>query len=149
MHSLSICLFHILFSPHFFDWSISTKANAFLNRNIYIYILANKQPLNPQQLPTRSKNTFLQCNQPCHKSRCKLGSHFDTRCSIKFDNNFTISVAKADCDSQKVVFILFCAKCPNAAYVGETSNRLRLRLNNHKHSIKHNFSGYPVAMVTP
>ena len=39
-----------------------------------------------------------------------------------------------------------CAKCPNAVYVGETSNRLRFRLNNNKHSIKHNLSGYPVAM---
>ena len=39
-----------------------------------------------------------------------------------------------------------CAKCPRAAYVGEPFNRFRFRLKNHKHSIKHNFSGYPVAM---
>ena len=26
------------------------------------------------------------------------------------------------------------------------SNRIRFRTTNHKHSIKHNFSGYPVAM---
>ena len=116
---------------------------------------------------------FLQCNQPCHKPRCKVCSHIDTRCSIKFDNNVTFSATKADCDSQNVVYILFCAKYPNALYVGETSNRFRFqiksnkiklyfptyintnmlymmkytfRLSNHKHSIKHNFSGYPVAM---
>ena len=39
-----------------------------------------------------------------------------------------------------------CAKYPNAVYVGEISNRFRFRLNNHKHSIEHYFSGYPVAM---
>ena len=95
------------------------------------------QSHNLQQLLTRSKNTLFQCNQPCHKPRCKVCSHFDTRCSRKFDNNVTISVAKAACDSQNLVYILFCAKCSNAVYVGETSNCLRLRRNNHKHSIKH------------
>ena len=40
------------------------------------------------------------------------------RCSIKFDSNITISAAKADCDAQNVVYILFCAECPNTAYVG-------------------------------
>ena len=109
-------------------------------------MLANKQPRNLQQWHTRNKSTFLQCNQPCHKPRCKVCSHIDIRCSIKFDNYVTISAAKADYDSQKVVDILFCSKCPNAVYVGETSNRFRFRLINHKHSIEHNFSGFPVAM---
>ena len=88
---------------------------------------------------------YIQCNQPCHKPRCKVCSHIDIRCSIKFDNNATISAVKADCDSQNVVYILFCAKCPNADYVGETSNRFRfdLAITN---SIKRNFSGYPVSM---
>ena len=45
-----------------------------------------------------------------------------------------------------MVYILFCAKCPNAVYVGETSDRFRFQLNNHKHSIEHNFPGYPVAI---
>ena len=44
------------------------------------------------------------------------------------------------------VYILFCAKCPNAVHAGKTFNRFRFRLSNHKHSIKHNFSGYPIAM---
>ena len=79
------------------------------------------------------------------KSRCKVCSHIDARCSIKFDNDVTISAAKADCDSPNVVYILFCAKCPNAVYVGETSNRFIIQLN-HKHSIKQIFYVYPVAM---
>ena len=87
---------------------------------------------------------FLLCNQPCHNPRCIVCSHIDIRCGIKFDKDVTLSAVKADCDSQNVVYILFCAKCPNAVYVGETSNRFRFRPNNH--SIKHNFSGYPVDM---
>ena len=99
-----------------------------------------------QQLHTRSKNTFFQCNQPCQKPRCKVCSHIYIRCSIKLDNNVTISLAKADCDSQNVVYILCCAECPNAVYVGETSNRFLFRHNNHKQCNKHNLSDYSVAM---
>ena len=128
------------------DWLNIRSDNCFNNKLSNPIILANKQPRNLQQLLTRFTNTFLQCNQPCHKPRCKVCSHIDIRCSNKFDNNVTISAAKADCDSQNVAHILFCAKCPNAVYVGETSNRFRFRLSNHKHSNKHNFSGYHVAM---
>ena len=81
-----------------------------------------------------------------HKPRCKICSHYDTRCSMKFHNDVTISAAKSDCDTQIVVYILSCAKCPNADYVSETSNCFRFRLSNHKHSIKLNLYGYPVAM---
>ena len=119
------------------DWLNIRTDNRFNNKLSNPIILANKQPFNLQ---------FLQCNQPCHKPRCKVCSHIDIRCSIKFDNDVTLSASKADCDLQNVVYILFCAKCPNAVYVGEASNLFRFRLNNHKHSIKHNFSGYPVAM---
>ena len=128
------------------DWLNICTRDRFNTKLSNPIMLANKQPLNLQQLLTRSKSTFLQRNQSCHKPQCKVCSHFDTKCSIKFDNNVTISDAKADCDSQNVVYILLCAKCPNAVYVGETSNRFRFRLYNHKHSIKHNLTGYPEAM---
>ena len=91
--------------------------NRFNNKLSNPIILANKQPLNIQQLHTSSNNTFFQCNQQCRKPRCKVCSHIDIRCSIKFDNDVTISAAKADCDSQNVVYSLFCANCPNAVYV--------------------------------
>ena len=123
------------------DWLNIRTDNRFNNKLSNPIILANKQPHNLHQLPTRSKNTFL---QPCHEPRCKVCSHIDTICRIKFENDVTISATKADCDSQN--YILYCAKCPNAVYVGETFNRFRFRLSNRKHSIKHNFSGYPVAM---
>ena len=100
------------------DWLNIRTENCFNNKLSYPIILANKQQLNLQQLLTRSKNTFSQCNQPCHTPRCKICSHFDTRCSIKFDNNVTISAAKADCDPQNVIYVI----------VGETSNRFRFDL---------------------
>ena len=37
-----------------------------------------------------------------------------------------------------------CNKCDSGNYIGETSNRLRLRLNNHKKSIRDNSRGCPV-----
>ena len=81
-------------------------------------ILAIKQPLTLQQLYTRSKNTLMQCNRPCHKPQCKVCPRFDTSCSIQFDNNVTISADKADSDSQNVVYILFSAMFPDAVHVG-------------------------------
>ena len=128
------------------DWLNIRTDNRFNNNLSNPIILSNKPPRTLQQLLTRSRNTFLQCNQSCHKPRCKVCSHIDIICSIKFDNDVTLSAVKADCDSQNVVNILSCAKCQNAVYVGKASNRFIFRLSNHKHSIKHNFSGFPVAM---
>ena len=97
-------------------WLNIRTDNRFNNKLFNPIILANEQPLSIQQLHTCSKNTFLQCNQPCHKPRCKVCSHLDTRCSIEFDNNVTIY---ADCDSQNVVYIcvstlsIFCLCCPS------------------------------------
>ena len=39
-----------------------------------------------------------------------------------------------------------CSKCDSGNYIGETSNRLRLRLNNNKKSIRDNSRGFPVAV---
>ena len=90
------------------DWLNIRTDNRFNNKLSNPIILANKQPCNLQQLLTRSKNTFLQCNQPCHKPRCKVCSHIDIRCSIKFENNVTISAATADCDSERGLHFILC-----------------------------------------
>ena len=91
------------------DWLNIRTDNRFNNKLSNPIILANKQPLTLQQLPTRSKNNFLQFNQPCHNPRCKVCSLYDTKSGIEFDNDVTISAAKADSDSQIVVYVLFCA----------------------------------------
>ena len=54
------------------DWLNIHTDNRFNNKLSNPIILANKQPRNLQQLHTRSKNIFLQCNQPCHKPRRKV-----------------------------------------------------------------------------
>ena len=54
------------------DWVNISTDNRFNNKLSNPIILANKQPFNLPQLHIRSKNTFLQCNQPCHKPRCKV-----------------------------------------------------------------------------
>ena len=125
------------------DW-LNIRTDNFLNNALSnTFILANKQPLHLQQLPTCSKNTYCQCNKPCHKRQCKICTCYDTRFSIKFGNDITNSSAKTDCDSQNVVYILFSAKCPNADYVGETSNHLGYDL------IMTNTALYTIYEVTP
>ena len=58
----------------------------------------------------------------------------------------TIQPGNYDCDSCNIVYLLMCSKCDSGNYIGETSNRLRLRLNNHKKSIRDNSCGFPVAV---
>ena len=44
------------------------------------------------------------------------------------------------------LYIYSCVANVTGNYIGETSNRLRLRLNNHKKSIRDNSRGFPVAV---
>ena len=50
-----------------------------------------------------------------------------------------------NCDSENVVYLLFCNSCDNGVYIGETRTHFRLRFNNHKKSIRDNSRGFPVA----
>ena len=51
-----------------------------------------------------------------------------------------------NCDSSNIVYLLMCNKCNYGNYVGETSTKFRLRMNNHKKSIQDNHKGLPVAV---
>ena len=52
-----------------------------------------------------------------------------------------------NCDSSNILCLLMCCNKRNYGdYVGETSTRFRLRINNHKKSIRDNHNGLPVAV---
>ncbi|KAJ8026589.1 hypothetical protein HOLleu_31468 [Holothuria leucospilota] len=44
-----------------------------------------------------------------------------------------------NCNSANVIYLIFCSICPHGNYVGETKTPFRLRLNNHKQTIRKNF----------
>ncbi|KAJ8019512.1 hypothetical protein HOLleu_41141 [Holothuria leucospilota] len=50
------------------------------------------------------------------------------------------------CDSANVVYLLFCNKCSQGNYIGETKTPFRLRFNNHKQTIRSNSKAHPVAV---
>ena len=58
----------------------------------------------------------------------------------------TIQPGNYNCDSCNIVYLLMCDKCDSENYIGETSNKLRFRLNNHEKSIRDNSRGFQVAV---
>ena len=61
--------------------------------------------------------------------------------------NIVLRPGPFHCDSENVVYLLMCTRCKEGNYVGETKSKFRLRINNHKLSIRNhsNQPGYPVA----
>ena len=110
--------------------------------------IARKQPRNLRSIVSRTKPRLNtpKGNQPCNKPRCQLCGLIDTSPSyIDPSSGITLSPGSFNCDSANVVYYFYCVKCPDATYVGETSDKFRLRFNNHKYSIRHNKTGFPVA----
>ena len=68
----------------------------------------------------------------CFPTYCTQSLSYDHCVMLRSCVYIYISAAKAECDSQNMVYILFCAKFPNAVNVAETSNRFRFWLSNHK-----------------
>src|SRR5271156_1492066 len=51
-------------------------------------------------------------------------------------NNKTFRInADMDCNTQGVVYALLCQKC-NELYIGETTNEVRLRMNQHRSNVR-------------
>ncbi|KAJ8025868.1 hypothetical protein HOLleu_33546 [Holothuria leucospilota] len=112
-------------------------------------LLALRQPPNLPQLITSSKLSPFKPtlgNVPCHKPRCQICEHMSLGSPICLPNlKFPIRPPNLDCDSQNVVYLLYCTMCTNGLYVGETGTKFRYRFNNHKKSIRYNTRGFPVA----
>ena len=114
-----------------------------------------KVPLHAQRQPPNLKRLLVKNqlpgppkprgNQPCGKSRCQICPHLIRDNSVHLSSGFTINPPNYDCDSRNILYCLLCSKCPNAVYIGETSTKFRTRFNNHRHTIRQNRSGFPVA----
>ena len=111
---------------------------------------AYRQPPNLRRMLVKSilsRIPTLLGNSKWMKPRCQVCDILDTRNKLQIPGtSFTILPGNYNCDSCNIVYLLMCSKCDSENYIGETSNRLRLRLNNHKKSIKDNSRGFPVAV---
>ncbi len=112
-------------------------------------ISAYRQPPNIKSMLVHSRlteQTSAVGNTPCNKPRCQIcGILFTGQTITPSNSKHTLKLNNYNCDSSNVIYMLICNKCNSGNYVGETETKLRLRLNNHKKSIRDNFPGYSVA----
>ena len=86
-------------------------------------------------------------NKKCEKLRCQICNIITTDTVINIPGTSHIyHPGNYNCDSSNIVYLLMCNKCNYGNYVGETSTKFRLRMNNHKKSIRDNHKGLPIAV---
>ncbi|XP_033103820.1 uncharacterized protein LOC117106549 [Anneissia japonica] len=115
-------------------------------------IIARRQPpnlkslLTSTQLPTTG-NTPKKGNMPCGKARCQLCNIINTKQTFKVPGtNFIIHPPNDDCCAHNVLYLIYCTKCNNGNYVGETGTTFRSRFNNHKTTIRNKDSNHTVSL---
>ena len=108
---------------------------------IYIYI---RNILIRSNFPHTVTST---CNKKCEKPRCQICNIITTDTVINIPGTSHIyHPGNYNCDSSNIVYLLMCNKCNYGNYVGETSTKFCLQMNNHKKSIRDNHKGLPVAV---
>ena len=77
---------------------------------------------------------------------CQICNIIDIRPSLKIPGtNIAVRPGNYYCNSSNVIYLIKCKKCDSSNYIGEASTFFRLRMNNHKNSIRDNNKGLPVA----
>ena len=71
-----------------------------------------------------------ECNKPCGKHRCKVCKHINNATNV-FINHKTVKPGNYNCDSDDIVYLIHCQKCPETQYFGETVGNFIYRFNNH------------------
>ena len=107
-------------------------------------LISYRQPPNLRLLLTSdsstiNKKSFTTGTFPCNSSKCCLCPNIDSRSSITGPNGVSFKISgNFNCNSQNVIYAITCNICPQAVYIGETSNSIRQRMNGHRNDIKHN-----------
>ena len=100
-------------------------------KNLSDYLVRTKLPtIKKPSFPPRC-NRFLRCRHCVHimnKSRTRITSYSTGR-SYKIPRKVT-------CNSSNLIYCLECPDC-NIQYVGQTKNKLLIRMNQHRNDIKH------------
>ena len=112
--------------------------------------MANNINYNPENSPRIDSSGIenhinINVNNPISKcsSNCKFCDNFDTD-NIIFSSSTNRSypsvipenISNVNCKSKNCIYIITCKNC-SLQYVGETSNAIKTRFNNHRSNIKH------------
>ena len=92
---------------------------------------SNPDTSSPSQIPTAG------CRL-CTRPNCALCRHHlqpGARITSSVTKNSYQILSNSHCNSANLIYVITCNKC-NKQYTGQTSNKLRLRFNNHKAAIK-------------
>ena len=112
--------------------NISSAKHLYCNSPVCAY----RQPPNLKRMLVKcnlSRSPTLVGSSICIKPRCQVCDILDTRKKLHITGTrSTIQPGNYNCDACNIVYLLMCNKCVSGNYIGETSNRLRHRLNNHK-----------------
>ncbi|PJE77901.1 hypothetical protein CI610_03169 [invertebrate metagenome] len=108
-------------------------------KNVRDLVVSSKLHSSASVVTTGSFNT-------CSKKTCKLCPYTESTDTFKcvINNRVYHILQTLTCTSANVVYLLSCKKC-KMQYVGETSTKLNIRINNHRCSIKQNRPDFPVA----
>ena len=133
------------------EWKLHSNINSANHLFCVSPVCAYRQPPNLKHMLVKSYRSRIPThvgNSKCMKPRCRVFDMFHTRKKLQIPGtSSTIQPGNYNCDSCNIVYLLMCDKCDYSEnYIGETSNKLRLRLNNHKKSIRNNSRGFPVAV---
>ena len=109
-------------------------------------VCAYRQPPKLKQMLVKSNLSRIPTlvgNSKCMKPRCQFCDILDTQKKLQIPGTSSIiQPGNYNCDSCDIIYLLMCSKCDSGNYIGETSNRLRFRLNNHR-SIRDNSRDFP------
>ncbi len=111
-------------------------------------LIARRQPPNLRSILTSSslRTSVTHGNTICHKPRCQLCQVFNVSEDIIIPGIARpIKTPQLHCDSQDVIYILYCDRCDEGNYVGQTGCKFRLRFNNHRKSILDESVNYPIS----
>ena len=129
------------------EWKLYSNVNSAKHFFCNSPVCAYSQPPNLKHMLVKSNLSRIPTlvgNSKCMKPRCQLCDILDTRKKLQIPGtSSTIQPGSYNCDSCDIIYFLMYSKCDSDNYIGETSNRLRFRLNNHKRSIRDNSRGFP------
>ena len=100
-------------------------------RNLRSLLMPTRLPSHDQEAPG-----CFTCQKRCvvckeHMLQTDTFTSDTTQETFKIKQHLT-------CDSSNVIYLLFCSKCKQAQYVGETKNTLKTRFYMHRNHIKQN-----------
>ena len=102
--------------------------------------MASKPPPLPDHQPDPSVSDSKGC-QKCKAKKCTFcTTHLqvtNTFISVRSKHTFKIRHAFT-CQSRNLVYLLDCRKCANMQYVGETGQKLKDRITQHRSDIRTN-----------